>query len=102
MDLRKSGLSIRNAKLQDKFQAFFLFLNGGASFRWSFGPLFAWDSTELTTILTTNPSLIAKNGTLTKSKTQIPTRKLKIGTDVKYRWLDTEHVVLNVQSHMIC
>ena len=71
MDLRKSGLSIRNAKLQVKFQAFFLFLE-------------------------------AKNGILPESKTQIPTRKLKIGTDVKYRWLDTEHVVLNVQSHMIC
>ena len=43
-----------------------------------------------------------KNGILTESKTAIPTRKLKTGTDVKYRWLDTEHVALNIQSHMIC
>ena len=33
-------------------------LNGGASFRWSFGPLFAWGSIESATILTTHPSLL--------------------------------------------
>ena len=33
-------------------------LNGGASFRWSFGPLAAWGSIESTTILTTGPSLL--------------------------------------------
>ena len=32
-------------------------LNGGASFRWSFGPISAWGSIESTTILTTLPSL---------------------------------------------
>ena len=32
-------------------------VNGGASFRWSFGPLSAWGSKESTTILTTHPSL---------------------------------------------
>ena len=32
-------------------------INGGASFRWSFGPLSAWGSIESTTILTTHPSL---------------------------------------------
>ena len=32
-------------------------INGDASFRWSFGPLFAWGSIESTTILTTHPSL---------------------------------------------
>jgi len=34
-----------------------LMLNGGASFRWSFGPHSAWGSIESTTILTTYPSL---------------------------------------------
>ena len=34
-----------------------LVVNGGASFRWSFGPLFPWGSIESTTILTTHPSL---------------------------------------------
>ena len=34
------------------------FLNRGASFRWSFGPLSAWRSIESTTILTTHPSLV--------------------------------------------
>ena len=33
-------------------------INGGASFRWSFGPLSVWDSIESTTILTTHPSLL--------------------------------------------
>ena len=33
------------------------FYKRGASFRWSFGPLSAWDSIESTTILTTHPSL---------------------------------------------
>ena len=32
-------------------------INGGASFRWSFDPLSAWDSTESTTILNTHHSL---------------------------------------------
>ena len=32
-------------------------INGGASFRWSFGPLSAWGSMEPTTIYTTRPSL---------------------------------------------
>ena len=36
-----------------------LFLNRGASFRWSFGPLSAWGSIESTTTLTTHPSLIS-------------------------------------------
>ena len=35
----------------------FSLLNGGASFRWSFGPLAAWGSKESSTILTTHPSL---------------------------------------------
>jgi len=39
------------------FWSFFLEVNGGASFRWSFGPLSAWGSTGSTTILTTHPSL---------------------------------------------
>ena len=34
-----------------------LLINGGASFRWSFGPHSAWGSIESTTILTTHPSL---------------------------------------------
>ena len=33
-------------------------VNGGASFRWSFGPHSAWGSIESTTILTTHPSLV--------------------------------------------
>ena len=33
-------------------------INRGASFRWSFGPLFAWGSRESTTILTTHHSLV--------------------------------------------
>ena len=56
--------------LQSTFkQIFSLFrtvlVNGGASFRWSFVPHFAWDSIESTTILTTYPSLqlgIGRNG----------------------------------------
>ena len=32
-------------------------LNWSASFRWSFGPLSAWVSIELTTLLTTHPTL---------------------------------------------
>ena len=35
-----------------------LLINGGASFRWSFGPLSAWGSIVSTTILTTHPSLV--------------------------------------------
>ena len=38
-------------------QSYKLTLNGGASFRWSFGPLFAWGSIESTTILNIHPSL---------------------------------------------
>jgi len=34
-----------------------IIINGGASFRWSFGPHYAWCSIESTTILTTHPSL---------------------------------------------
>ena len=34
-------------------------VNGGASFRWSFGPLFAWGSKESTTMLTTHSSLVS-------------------------------------------
>ena len=33
------------------------FINGGASFQWSFGPHSVWGSIESTTILTTHPSL---------------------------------------------
>ena len=33
-------------------------INGGASFRWSFGPHSTWGSIESATILTTHPSLI--------------------------------------------
>jgi len=36
-------------------------VNGGASFRWSFGPHSAWGSIESTTILTTHPSLLCNN-----------------------------------------
>ena len=36
-------------------------INGGASFRWSFGPLSVWDSIESMTILTTHPSLHVSN-----------------------------------------
>ena len=35
-------------------------INGGASFRWSFGPLSAWGSIESTTLLTAHPSLLKK------------------------------------------
>ena len=41
-----------NIEIQNNFQ-----INGGASFRWSFGPLSAWDSIVSTPILTTHPSL---------------------------------------------
>ena len=34
-----------------------LTINGGAPFRWSFGPNFAWDSKNPMTILTTHPSV---------------------------------------------
>ena len=37
------------------------FVNGGASFRWSFGPLSVWGSIDATTILTTRPSLVNQN-----------------------------------------
>ena len=33
-------------------------LNGGASFRWSFGPIFTWGGIESTTILITHSSLV--------------------------------------------
>ena len=36
-------------------------INGGASLRWSFGPLSAWGSIETTTILTTHPSLVLRD-----------------------------------------
>ena len=42
-------------------------INGDASFRWSFGPLFAWGSKESTTILTTHPSLQVRNITCGKT-----------------------------------
>ena len=45
-------LSVRRAR---HFRV--ILLNGGVSFRWSFGPHFAWGSIESTTILTTHPSL---------------------------------------------
>ena len=40
-----------------KIPVFNLPINGGASFRWSFGPLTAWGSIESATILTTHPRL---------------------------------------------
>ena len=39
-------------------------INGGASFRWSFGPHSAWSSIEPTTILTTHPRLPTTNSNL--------------------------------------
>ena len=45
----------RRHQTQDWFDNF---INGGAPFRWSFGPHSAWSSIESTTILTMHPSLI--------------------------------------------
>ena len=39
---------------------FHFVINGGASFRWSFGPNSAWGSIESMTILTTHPSLVGQ------------------------------------------
>ena len=41
-----------------KYTCHIIPVNGGASFRWSFGPLSAWGSIESTTIIATHPSLL--------------------------------------------
>ena len=53
-------LNMYIGRVRNALQAIFYptnLINGGASFRWSFGLLFAWGSIESTTILTTHPSL---------------------------------------------
>ena len=42
---------------QTVYEFTWMYLNGGASFRWSIGPFSAWGSIESTTILTTHSSL---------------------------------------------
>ena len=55
----KQGLRVRQDKNKEssKWKITFGLLNGGTSFRWSFGPNFAWGSIESNTILITRPSL---------------------------------------------
>ena len=67
--MKNKTVIIENSKISSKINSTYLrhgqvtwiysksYINGGASFRWSFCPLFAWGSIESTTILTTHPSL---------------------------------------------
>ena len=62
-------------------------LNGGASFRWSFGPLFAWVSIESTTILTTHPSLlVTESGWHQSEKMQNNSNYIKLFAYLVWIW----------------